>query len=200
MTLKLLPLFLAALVLSACSPYTNIPPANGDWASNSPNTRAVRSVSVKAIQKALEAEPFNGPYYVALPQRTTPETYALVTAALGGDALIPTNVPPMQVDENGKVIKDEISIQFDPIEEPVVGGDFPAVEIRSVYIRGAEAKVDVVRPSTSGRRLSTVDLVWEGAFGWAAVDIRAWRVDPDKLPQPATPPSQRPLQSQSAAQ
>lgn len=199
MPLKLLPLLLAAMLISlslpACSPYTNIPAENGDLASSNPNTKPVRGVAIASIQKALEAQPLGSPYYVAMPPRTTPETYALIVHALGSDALIPTNVPVVEIDENGKPVKTEEELA--PIQSPVVLGDFPAVEVRSVYIRGANAKVDIVRPSNSGRRLSTVDLVWEAGFGWSAVSIRAWRVDPDKLPTPGTPPSQRPLKSET---
>lgn len=202
MPLKCLPIlltvFLLTLSLTACSPYTNIPADNGDLASSNPNTKPVRGVAIASIQKALEAEPINGPYYVAMPRRTTPETYALIVYALGNDALIPTNVPVVEIDENGKPVKTEEELEA--IDSPTTLGDFPSVEVRSVYIRAANAKVDIVRPSTSGRRLSTVDLVWEAGFGWSAVDIRAWRVDPDTLPQSATPPSQQPLKSEAPAE
>ncbi|MBB6430838.1 hypothetical protein [Algisphaera agarilytica] len=198
MPLKLLPMLLVAMLATGCSVYTNIPPENGDWASNNPNTKPVIEVSVASIQKTLENEPFNSPYYVALPPRTTPETYAIVVNALGDDAIIPTNVPVVELDEKGKPIKSETELEV--INEPAVIGEFPSVEVRAVYIRGADAKVDVVRPSNSGRRLSTVDLVWEAGFGWSAVSIRAWRVDPDNLPQPALPPSKQPLKSETAAE
>ncbi|MEO0514454.1 MAG: hypothetical protein AAF086_04070 [Planctomycetota bacterium] len=202
MPLKLLPLLVAALLLSlslpGCSPYTNIPADNGDLASSNPNTKPVIGVAIASIQKALEAEPLRGPYTVAMPRRTTPETYALIVHALGNDALIPTNVPVVEIGDNGKPIKTEEELQ--PIESPIALAEFPTVEVRSVYIRGANAKVDIVRPSTSGRRLSTVDLVWEAGFGWSAVSIRAWRVDPDTLPTQGTPPSEQPLKSQTVTE
>lgn len=200
MPLKSLPLLLAALVLTlpACSPYTNIPAVDGDLASSNPNTKPVRGVAVASIQKALESEPLNGPYTVLMPPRTTPETYALVAHALGSDALIPTNVPALQIDDKGKVVKTDQELE--PVATPLAADAFPAVEVRAVYIRGADAKVDIVRPSTSGRRLSTVDLVWEAGFGWSAVSIRAWRVDPDALPTPGnsdTPPAESSLSSET---
>ncbi|MEM1108800.1 MAG: hypothetical protein AAGH99_08935 [Planctomycetota bacterium] len=196
MTLKLFTFSLLTLTFAACSPYTNIPPENGDWASNNPNTSAVRSVSIAAVQKSLEAEPINGPYTIVLPERTEPATYALVANALGSDALIPTNVPVVELDEKGRPIKTDE--EPSPVDSPISLGDFPEVEVRSIYIRGVDADVDIVRPSLSGRSLSTVDLVWEPGFGWSATDIRAWRVDPDALPKPGVPPAQRPLESQAA--
>lgn len=204
MLLKSLPFVLVALCLTACAPYINIPPEDGDWAVNNPNNKTVRSVEVAAVRYALEREPIGGPYYLQLPEHSTPETYALVVHALGSDAVVPPGIPVVEFDERGRLIETDTSgdttvLAFSNDAAPGLG-QFPTLEVRSIHIRGAEGKVDIVRPSTSGRGLSTVDLEWEGGFGWSGVALRAWRVDPDNDPYTApnpVPPSQRPLKSQT---
>lgn len=180
-----------ALALTACAPptYINIPPEDGDWAFSNPNSKDVRAMEAVAVRRSLEDDPVGGPYELVLPERTTPDTYAMVTHELGADAVIPSGVPAVELDERGKPVKRDKDVEL--VAEPVLLGEFPAVEVRSIRIRGAKGQVDIVRPSTSGRRLSTVYLEWEAGFGWYADRVRAWRVDPDAEPQPLGPAKRR---------
>ena len=190
-TLALLLGVTLSLLLTACAPptYINIPPENGDWAFSNPNADDVQEMEVVAIRKSLEADPIGGPYEIRLPERTRPETYALVAHALGADALVPGDVPAVALDEDGKVIETEGDVP--EVATPVSLGEFPTVEVRSIRIRGATGQVDLVRPSPSGRRMTTVYLEWEAGFGWFAERLRNWRVDPDTQPQPLGPVNPR---------
>ncbi|MEL7087778.1 MAG: hypothetical protein AAGL98_04950 [Planctomycetota bacterium] len=180
------------LGLAACAPptYINIPPENGDWAFSNPNAKDVQQMEVAAVRKSLAADPIDGPYEIRLPERTRPETYAEVAHALGDDALVPGDIPAVAVDEDGKAIKTDGETQT--VDSPVTLGAFPTVEVRSIRIRGARGQVDLVRPSASGRRLTTVYLEWEAGFGWFAERLRNWRVDPETQPQPLGPINPRP--------
>lgn len=191
-TFTVLTFVMATLALTACAPptYINIPPENGDWAFSNPNAKDVREMEVAAVRKSLDADPINGPYEIHLPERTRPETYALVANALGADAVVPGDIPAVALDENGKVIKTDGDTPA--VQSPVTLGEFPPIEVRSIRIRGAKGQVDIVRPSVSGRRLTTVYLEWEAGFGWFAERLRNWRVDPDTQPQPLGPVNPRP--------
>ena len=168
--------------------YINIPQQAGDVAFGNPNAKDVRQIIVLAVQKALEAEPVGGPYELLLPDGTTPATYALITHALGGDAVVPGNVPAVALDEKGRpVVPDG---EPDPTElaaDPMLLGEFPAVEVRAIRVRSARGEVDIVRPSTSGRGMQEVMLEWEAGFGWYAKRVRPWRIDPDAQPRPVGP-------------
>ncbi|MEM7624413.1 MAG: hypothetical protein AAF333_02170 [Planctomycetota bacterium] len=176
----------------ACAPptYINIPPENGDWAFSNPNAKDVCDMQIAAVRKSLEVDPVDGPYEIRLPERTRAETYAEVAHTLGDDALVPGDIPAVAVDEAGKAIKTDGEYQL--VESPVILGEFPTIEVRSIRIRGAKGQVDIVRPSTSGRRLTTVYLEWEVGYGWFADRLRNWRVDPDTQPQPLGPINPRP--------
>jgi len=181
-----------AMVGCATPTYINIPPENGDWAFSNPNAGDVREIQVLAIRRALEAEPLGGPYEIHLPARTTAETYAVIAYQLGADALVPAHVPAVALDLDGKPLKKKYHHTTPPAPADVSLGEFPAVVVKSIRIRSADGQVDLVRPSASGRRLTTVYLKWEGGYGWSADRVRAWRVDPDAQPMPVgpTPPSE----------
>ncbi|MEO1237469.1 MAG: hypothetical protein AAFX76_11835 [Planctomycetota bacterium] len=170
--------------------YINIPPENGDWAFNDPNARDVREIKVLAVRKSLEREPIGGPYELRLPERTEPVTYALVARELGADALVPAHIPAVAFDEDGKPIppeEGEFPVAPTQPEGPLTLGEFPTIEVRAIRVRAGDGQVDLVRPSTTGRRLTTVYLDWEPGHGWHADKVRAWRVDPDRVPQPIGP-------------
>ena len=168
--------------------YINIPQQAGDVAFGNPNAKNVRQIMTLAVQKALEAEPLGGPYELLLPAGTSPATYALVTHALGGDALVPGNVPAIAVDEDGKfVVPEGEPDPADVVAQPMLLGEFPTVEVRAIRVRSAKGEVDVVRPSNTGRNLQEVMLEWEAGFGWYAKRVRPWRIDPDAQPRPVGP-------------
>ncbi|MEM8739240.1 MAG: hypothetical protein AAGG38_12310 [Planctomycetota bacterium] len=179
------------LALSACSSrtflptYINIPPENGDWAFNNPNSKDVQQIQVVAIQKSLRHEPLDSPYELRLPENSRATTYALITRELGSDAVIPPEVPAVAFNEDGKPIPPDPDAP--PLPQPERLGDFPTLEVRAIRIRAGDGQVDLVRPSTTGRRLSTVYLDYQPGFGWSADRVRAWRVDPDATPRPIGP-------------
>jgi hypothetical protein len=179
-----------AAIFGGCSSnfgYVSIPAERGSVAASNPNTQNVRSVVVTAVEAGLTRFPVGGPYELVLPPQTTAETYAVVTHRLGGDAVVPSNIPAVPLDEDGKPLKQEGDPP--PVVEPTTLGEFPAVTVEAVRIRGQDAEVDLVRPESAGRRLLTVSLEWEPGFGWSADpdDVRAWRVDPTTQPQPLGP-------------
>ena len=197
---RLLPLLVVILLpLAGCSTslmpptYINIPQQTGDVAFGNPNAKDVREITVLAVSKALAADPINGPYELLLPAGSTAETYALITHELGPDALVPSNVPAVALDEDGKPIKTEGADAAMAADPPMLLGDFPHLEVRAIRVRSANGEVDLVRPSTSGRRMSTVYLGWEAGFGWFADRVRPWRIDPDAQPQPVGPVNPTPL-------
>lgn len=171
----------------ACSTptYINIPPENGDWAFSNPNAQDVQRIQVAAIRKSVSSDPLGGPYEVLLPERTRPETYAWVVHTLGRDALVPGGVPAVELDGHGRPVKDQTPPAASDLHPQL--GDFPAVEVRSVRIRGGEGQVDLVRSGNTGRRLTTVYLELEAGHGWYAKRVRNWRVDPDTQPVPLGP-------------
>ncbi|MEM6458516.1 MAG: hypothetical protein AAF710_03900 [Planctomycetota bacterium] len=192
---------LAASMLGCTPPsYVNIPPQDGDWARNNPNAGDVREMAAVAVRYGLQRDPVGGPYVLVLPERSTDATYARVAAQLGGEARLPRGVTPVTLDEDGNPVDPEKAATSGGASGgfvPQAGGDdLPVVEVYAVRSRGGTGEVELLRPSDSGRRWVTVSLEWELGFGWSAVDRRAWRVDPSAMPEPAVPPSQRPLRSQ----
>jgi hypothetical protein len=176
------------LSLTACSSnpgYVNIPAQRGDVASSDPNTENVRQVIEKAVQASLEQRPIQGPYELVLPERATPETYAVLTYRLGADAVIPGNIPAVPLDEEGEPIPQE----GEPAAavEPVTLAEFPALTIKAVRVRGRDGSVDLTRPDAGAAPMHEVTLRWEAGFGWFAKDVRPWRIDPNAQPEPIGP-------------
>ena len=178
-------MLLGGIACSTNPGWVNIPAERGDVASSDPNTENVRQIVQKAVQASLEYESIRGPYELVLPERATPETYAVLTYRLGADAVIPSNVPAVPLDEQGKPIPQE----GEPLEavDPISLGEFPALRVSAVRVRGRRGEVDLVRPETSLSRLHEIDLEWEAGFGWFAKKVRPWRIDPDAQPTPVGP-------------
>jgi len=185
------------LLLAACAPptYINIPPEGGDVAFSNPNAKDVQQIMVVAVARSLQTEPLEGPYVVVLPDRSSPRTYAVVTDLLGLDAHRPASVPayvdPKVAKQQAKAAEKAEKAGEEPpvviVEEDIDVSDLPVVTVKSIRIRSGTGQVDLVRPSLSGRRLTTVYLDWEVGFGWAADRVRSWRVDPQAQPEPVGP-------------
>lgn len=187
-----------AMTLSACGSkptYINIPPEGMDLAFSNPNASDVLQIEVVAIQRSLQVEAMGGPYVVVLPEGSTPESYAVVTRGLGPDAHRPANVPYVADAETIKAMQQANqgtaseglppTVITDP--HPVDVSGMPMVTVKSIRVRSDKGQVDLVRPSMSGRRLTTVYMDWEAGYGWAADRVRSWRVDPDAEPVPVGP-------------
>lgn len=155
------PLCLGAIclaLLSGCTPYVNIPPNEGDFASHDPNRETVQEVIVAASRAALAESPIDQPFHVVLPPGTLPLTY---------DQTLPKISPHAIWSAQG------------------VGEGEPFLEVRQVRIRTSNAEVDLVRPFNIAdpggyQQVSTVTLTWDPVAKWQPERIRSWRTSVEK--------------------
>ena len=147
---SLVTLAAVALVLSACgSPYVNIPSQTGDVASSNPNTREVREVQIQALATVMEREELAGPVRIELPPGSDGLSYAAVASRLGEDVITPAD---------------------DDVEAATTLG------VEQIRIRGWDAEVDVLKPSTGGvQQIVTVYLRRAPTAGWTVERTRTWR-------------------------
>lgn len=144
---------LLPLLLAACSaPLVNIPPLPGDVASHDPNSAGVLAVEVTALNHVLRRwAPAGGIYAIELPPGTTNESYQSVIKQL----------PPGA----------STSEQY--------GGELPTYRIVQVYMRGAHARVDVIKPDdVAGEQLVSVFEAVD-ISGWYAQRSRLWNIPVD---------------------
>lgn len=154
-----------ALLLTACTPYVNIPPQGGDLAFHSPNKQTVRALEIAAGRAALADRPIDGTFSITLPEGSSILTY---------EAVVP------QISENATYAK--------PGETPIK----PVLAIRQLRIRAAVGEVDIVRPIAPDRsEFITVYLGYDPMAKWSVDRIRVWRTfDPareDPMPTDAAP-------------
>jgi hypothetical protein len=142
--------FAVCFILAACSPpLVNIPPLEGDVASHNPNNSGVLAVQVTALNHVLRRwPPEGGVYAVALPEGTTEKSRQRVTEQL------PVGIATPQ--------------EYD--------GPLPTYTVAQIYMRGPNARVDVIKPDERlGRRLvsvfQTVDI-----SGWYAQRSKVWNI------------------------
>ena len=140
----------ALLLVAGCStPYVNIPHQSGDIAGNDPNADNVRTIEAMAIRAVLAESDIPRPVSIKLPPGTDELTYAAVANQAGEDVLTPADTQPAPA---------------------------ATLTVEQVRIRGWDAEVDVLRPSTGTvRRLVTVSLKYEPFSGWSARSTRTWR-------------------------
>lgn len=149
--LRILPLLLVAMMLSACGgpTYVNIPPQKGDLARHDPNSDVVREVIAEAVRGLMLEQPVTTPVAIVLPEGSSVLSHADVARRVGEGAVSP----------------------YDPEVEPAA-----TVEAREIRIRGKTAAVDVIAPGRGGiSHLTTVHLEWAPFGGWKAERIRTWR-------------------------
>ena len=146
---------LVLLSANACTrpTYVNIPKQPGDIAFHSPNNTNIRTVMAEAILGAMENEPFEGPYAVILPEDSDQLTYEYVVNRVGGGAVTPDAQLPADA----------------------VDGALPAVHVAGVRVRNRRAEVDLVKPSGTGREVTTVYLKWYYGGVWGVERVRPWR-------------------------
>ena len=143
------------LALSGCMTYVNIPPQDGDLASHNPNHPAVCEVLGEALPAIVNAYPVEGQFAILLPDKTTAKTYGQVAEKTGENALWPGNHDRTEI---------------------------PILDVRQIYIRGQQARVDVVRPVETADKTGTIDqvvtveLFWHPLQGWLPKRVRAWRL------------------------
>jgi len=133
-----------------CSaPLVNIPPLPGDVASHNPNSAGVLAVEVTALNYVLRRwAPEGGVYAIELPSGTTEKSYRRVIGQLPEGASTPEQY----------------------------GGELPTYRVAQVYMRGAHARVDVIKPDDLvGEQLvsvfETVDI-----SGWYARRAKLWNI------------------------
>jgi hypothetical protein len=164
------------LLLGGCAPYVNIPHQPGDLASHNPNNASVQRVTRIALDYTLMRYPPRDIYMVALPPGSNMETYRFVLKDLP---------------DGGGIIGQGM-------------GDEPVYEVATVYIRGADAQVDIIPPAigTGQPRLFTVylDYTWTG---WRVERARQWNIPVEQAlratrrqVQPVTQPDDNVLDSQ----
>ncbi len=155
----------ALLCLSGCHSYTNVPPIDGDTATNDANSVAVREIESAAVRALLEDQPVDGPYVVELPEGTTTLTYEVVIPTIGPNARIPGP---------------------DDGVEPVATFD-----VRAIRIRGLQAEVDIQRVDTAlggPGQLFTVHMQHDSMEGWYGKRIKRWGMIRDRSLQAPTAP------------
>jgi hypothetical protein len=144
----------AALALSACATWVNIPPREGDAAIHDPNEETVLGVEIAAVRAAIADKPGDQGVQVILPPGTLPLTY---------DTILPRISPRAVWSSRGE-------------QEGI-----PVVEVRELRIRGSEAQVDVIRPwdfnaADAGRQVATVYLSWDPVSQWQADRVVGWHI------------------------
>jgi len=144
------------LLITGCgSPYVNIPPARGDLATHDPNGKGVCDVTVAAMLAVVDQTPLTGHFQVVLPEGTTDLTYSMVLGRISDMAVA-----------SGGGEQVEIVATF---------------EINGIRIRGADAEVDILRPSTGiAPELITVYLTWAPGSDWSVDRLRTWRGNIDR--------------------
>ncbi|MEX0776669.1 MAG: hypothetical protein WD042_13280 [Phycisphaeraceae bacterium] len=155
---RIVAIVVAALTLTGCATYVNIPAQERDVALHQPTYDVVTDVIAASFAAVLADRPIDGPYRIVMPAGTLASQYAQVGAALGPQATW--------------------SLQ---------GGDqaLPTLDARQVRIRGFDAEVDVLRPVDATQpagfqQLVTVYLHDDLMDDWKAVNLRAWRMNPDE--------------------
>jgi hypothetical protein len=141
-----------------CTPYVNIPPNEGDFASHDPNRETVQDVIVAASRAALAESPVDQPFHVILPPGTLPLTYDQTLPKISPHAVWASEGAPEGA---------------------------PFMEIRQVRIRGSNAEVDIIRPFSVAdpegfQHVVTVTLKWDAVAKWQAERLRAWRTSVDR--------------------
>ena len=134
--------------VGGCAPYVNIPAQRGDLATHTPNNGTVRHVMAAALAHVLAQRRTPEAYAVALPQRASSHTYHRVLEQLPGEPA---------------------AHRVGPTEQPVFS-------VVGVYVRGAEAQVDVVAPTAEGASQLTSVYLEAAMDGWWVVRDREWSI------------------------
>ena len=150
----------AALWSGGCaSPYINVPPLDGDVASNDANNEIAVSLEIAALKHVLQQNPPGGAYAISLPKGTAAASYSRVVSQL-----------PPGVERHGE-------------QQPPEDGQAPSMpvyKVTRVHGRTAHGQVDVVVPRVGGG----VDLIncymALDIEGWYVQRSRIWRVPVDK--------------------
>ena len=144
----------AAILLSGCSTYVNIPSQVGDVADNNPNALTVREVEIEVISGMLAEEGIDTKYQIRLPEGTSPVHYNMVTTKLGDNAKWLLKGPQEAL---------------------------PLIDVRQIRVRGWYAQVDLIRPSSfrqadGPRQLATAWLRWYPGIGWRYQRLQMWSI------------------------
>lgn len=148
----------AAVALSGCATWVNIPPHAGDAASHDPNEETVLHVEVAALRAALADKPADQDVQIILPPGTLPLTYDTILPRISATAMWSSRGTP-----EGMTV----------------------VEVKEIRIRGSQAAVDIIRPwdfqePDAGRQLVTVDLDWDPVSKWQAERVVSWHTSVEK--------------------
>jgi hypothetical protein len=173
MNLRLPAIFLAALAISGCASYVNIPPdSNEDVAINAINVIPTPRLVGTALDYVITAHPApQTPYAVRLPVEASALTWSKVLENREG------------------------AVAYSPSQP-----DLPVYDVRSIRIRGGDAWVDVVVPQTRDNR-PLVEVRLEGYLsGWRVASVRHWSESVIRqressgqyLPGPAAAPPEEP--------
>lgn len=143
--------------ISGCSSYVNLPAQPGDMASHNPNDATVRDVVGEALSAVVKQYPFEGTFAILLPEKTTADTYEVITTKAGKNAVWPGNKSR---------------------------NELPVLEVKRVQVRSQAARVDITRPVGTGlasgeEQVVTVDLKWNPFRGWVAQRVQPWRMSVD---------------------
>lgn len=183
----------AAAVIGGCASYANVPEPESSPSVTSPNARQPRAAMTAALQRVLRQYP---------PGRGT-NAFAV-------------NLPPQVSPVNA----DELIARLGPGAELASPGnrDLPTYHVGRIWIRGAQAKVDVFRPVVElGRGADGVYeqqaiTVWlQGGIGpWHTVRTQKWAVGAFPRPEVFEPeiyegaepetPAQTPAPAEPAAE
>lgn len=131
--------------LGGCALYMNYPPLEGDTSINNPNVTPMPEVVGLGLQETIRRYPVSGEYVVNLPRGTTRATAEWVRQGLGDSARL---------------------------VEPETQG-LPVYHITRVWIRGGEARVEVLAPDVEGeQRGVVVELHTTGIGEWRVERFR----------------------------
>lgn len=135
----------AGLLVGGCALYMNYPPLEGDTSINNPNYRPMPEVVQIGLNEVTRRYPVEGGYVVNLPKGTTLKTAQWVQAGLG---------------EGARLVGS--------------GGEgMPVFHVTRVWIRGGEARVEVLAPEVQGEaRGVVVEMTSSGISGWRTERVR----------------------------
>jgi len=143
-----LSLALTLVVLAGCGTYINIPRQPADVAWHDPNDFTVKRVQAAALTYLINRMPATENYGLVLTEGASDNTYAFVMDRVPGN-------PHYQ--RAGEI-------------------QLPTFSVAGVFVRGSDAQVDIVRPTTDGSsQLVSVYLEF-GIDGWYGRRHRVWNI------------------------
>ncbi|MBI1372279.1 MAG: hypothetical protein GC159_05900 [Phycisphaera sp.] len=150
--------------------YVNIPPLPGDVAGHNVDSHNVANVESMALSHVIQENPPVGQYAVSLPPQTSSLTYNRVLAKLPKGSRRGATADSGVAPETGSQ-------------------SMPVFRIAQVKIKGLDAEVEVVRPTTDGPRLTSVYLRRD-IDDWYVRWSRTWQLplaEALKMVQPERP-------------